>query len=520
MKRICCALLLLCAVLWTAVPVHAEADDQLREQLRLSVIAGEDTDIGAYYLTIEEAEALYLDMYYSGQLPWYADGSYSYYYTEETGIVDEFQGGQLDPMRYDRDLYEQKLAELIAETCLPGMTDWQKALSVHEHIALYTVYDDSYEKFEGYDSLVYGSAVCSGYSLLYMDVMNRLGIPCQMIAVPDTGDGEGHGWNLVQLDGQWYHVDVTWDDPTSDIYGRVNHAYFLKTDAEFRVEEEGITPHDYSWESPVTVTENSYIQDDFLNDVESAVCFIDANTVVFRVEEDYSNRVVSRDLATGQETTLYSFEKLGMDLGDGEYLYPTCGLNYWNGRLYFNEEEQVLSMLPDGSDVQTVYSYDVDDRYVIGAMAEEGILYLSLSDKDFQVTSMEVPLDGVEFHHHSYELLTEPATCQKDGFSKMICQCGLSYNETVLEQVDHLMELTKLVEPTSEASGEICHTCSYCGYEEYEVLSPLEISLQDRILARIQHSSWSDWLIAVGIAVPVFWLLRLAGRARRRKRSR
>ena len=519
MKKFCCALLLLCAVLWTTVPVRAD-DELLREQLRLSVITGEDTDIGAYDLTIEEAETLYLQMYYGGQLPWYADGGYSYYYTEETGIVNEFQGGQLDPLRYDRDLYEQKLAELMAESCLAGMTDWQKALSVHEYIALHTAYDDRYQNFEGYDSLVHGSAVCSGYSLLYMDVLNRLGIPCQMIAVPDTGDGEGHGWNLVQLDGQWYHVDVTWDDPSSDIYGRVSHVNFLKTDEEFRVVEEGIEAHDFPWESSVAVAEVSYTQDDFLENVDSAICFVDVDTVVFRIEEDYSNRVVSRNLTTGEETTLYSFDKRGMDLGDGEYFYPTCGLNFWNGRLYFNEEDQVLSMLPDGSDVQTVYSYDVDERYVIGAMADQGVLYLTLSDKDFLVESMEVPLEGVEFHRHSYELLTESATCQRDGFSKMICQCGLSYNETVLEQVEHKMEITKLIEPTSEESGEICHTCSYCGYETREILPPLEISLWERILGRILYSSWLDRLIVVGIAVPLVWILRSLGRAGRRKRSR
>ena len=39
---------------------------------------------------------------------------------------------------------------------------------------------------------------------------------------------EEHIWNLVYLDGKWYHLDLTWDDPISDI--NVNRdTYFLIT---------------------------------------------------------------------------------------------------------------------------------------------------------------------------------------------------------------------------------------------------------------------------------------------------
>ena len=50
------------------------------------------------------------------------------------------------------------------------------------------------------------------------------GIDCKMIT--GTAGGENHAWNLVKLDDQWYHTDVTWDDPSPDVPGRVLYTYF------------------------------------------------------------------------------------------------------------------------------------------------------------------------------------------------------------------------------------------------------------------------------------------------------
>ena len=46
-------------------------------------------------------------------------------------------------------------------------------------------------------------------------------------------DTMNHAWNLIVLNGQYYQVDVTWDDPTWDLIGRACHTYMFCSDDAF-----------------------------------------------------------------------------------------------------------------------------------------------------------------------------------------------------------------------------------------------------------------------------------------------
>ena len=85
--------------------------------------------------------------------------------------------------------------------------------------------------------LASGYGVCQDYADTYLEMCLRSGIPCRCIS--GYGNGGGHLWNKVYVDGQWLYVDCTWDDPL----GRkpfLDHDYFL-IDA-FQLAQ------DHSWE--------------------------------------------------------------------------------------------------------------------------------------------------------------------------------------------------------------------------------------------------------------------------------
>ena len=81
----------------------------------------------------------------------------------------------------------------------------------------------SYENIEGnnnkynlYGAIVETKVVCEGYARMFKYIMDGLNIPCILVsgtATNSEGETELHAWNYVELNGQWYAVDVTWNDP-------------------------------------------------------------------------------------------------------------------------------------------------------------------------------------------------------------------------------------------------------------------------------------------------------------------
>ena len=78
-------------------------------------------------------------------------------------------------------------------------------------------------------ALIYNRPVCAGYAAAFQLGMQRLGIPCQTV----INTAANHAWNRVKIDGYWYHVDVTWDDPLRDrgYWGTIETKYFMKSDS-------------------------------------------------------------------------------------------------------------------------------------------------------------------------------------------------------------------------------------------------------------------------------------------------
>lgn len=137
------------------------------------------------------------------------------------------------------------LSEIRNEGVNASSNAIQKALAVQNYLAKTVQYDSSYysgqaidASFSAYGALVNHSAVCDGYTDAYKVLMNALGVPT--IGVRSTKASTSHTWNMVNLNGKWYHVDPTWD-----ITGSTNK-YFVKSDSY--MQSLGDTDHD-QWDS-------------------------------------------------------------------------------------------------------------------------------------------------------------------------------------------------------------------------------------------------------------------------------
>lgn len=108
-----------------------------------------------------------------------------------------------------------------------GSSDYEKALYVHDYLIENTKYDHSgagaseYGLWgSSYGCLVEKKAVCGGYAEAFHYIMQKLDIESGVCT------GSNHEWNYVKIDGDYYWVDVTWDDTDK---GDPQHTYFMFT---------------------------------------------------------------------------------------------------------------------------------------------------------------------------------------------------------------------------------------------------------------------------------------------------
>ena len=120
----------------------------------------------------------------------------------------------------------QEEAEAILAEARKLETDYEVEVYIHNALLDKIDYDLRAPLNQStYSGLVNGKTVCAGYARSFQYLMMQLGIPCYYC----TGyAGEAHAWNIVELDGDYYNADATWDDTEPNTFD-----FFNKTDAEF-----------------------------------------------------------------------------------------------------------------------------------------------------------------------------------------------------------------------------------------------------------------------------------------------
>ncbi|MCD7742098.1 MAG: transglutaminase [Ruminococcus sp.] len=152
-----------------------------------------------------------------------------------TPISDAYHNGDTSNLSdFDLTIYN-KACEVLDEIISEDMSDYDKELAVHDWLVENCTYDSgamsaiphpSENCDNPYGALINGEAICSGYTTTFRMLMQMLDIPCGTVHAADT-EGDEHAWNTVEIDGSWYYVDCTWDDPVPDEDGRLErHLYF------------------------------------------------------------------------------------------------------------------------------------------------------------------------------------------------------------------------------------------------------------------------------------------------------
>ncbi len=236
-----------------------------------------------------------------------------------------------------------------------GMSDFEIIVFVHDYLILNCEYNNEFadmtsytnkiirEQYNAYAALVNGKGVCTSYTLAYQYILNYLGIECEYV----VSDTMGHTWNVVKFGGSWYHVDLTYDDPTytvtgSDIVGNANRTYLLRNSSEM------LSLGHSGWGSDYTSTSTKYSymprNDNSLQVYENDLWYFYSGSKFYSSNQYGSNLIQISD-SVGQ----------GLEVNGDRYFYGD-GLNIFSRLLSDPSDTTIIYTMNNLVSTNRVYS--------------------------------------------------------------------------------------------------------------------------------------------------------------------
>ena len=175
------------------------------------------------------------------------------HYTSNSAATGNTRGGAIAVTEFkESDTAKAKAKAIVGQIIKSNMSDYECVKAIHDYLVKHVNYDSksiadgTINNDEGHPShtaegaLCKNLAVCDGYAKAFELLCAESGIYAYMMygeGINPDGQKESHAWNVVKVNGEWYQVDCTWDDPV--INGSVvtdgsnlTYTYFLLTDTE------------------------------------------------------------------------------------------------------------------------------------------------------------------------------------------------------------------------------------------------------------------------------------------------
>lgn len=157
------------------------------------------------------------------------------FYDTDAKVFAAFRNPEHEKILSDeeRDLLDV-CGQWISSNIQPGMPNMLKIRLVHDALVDNSKYTPGYH--DTYNIVVNGKGVCSAYTSATQLLLHMLKVDCRSVrGTPEMN----HIWNIIDVNGEWYQTDVTWDDPVSS-KGKDTKvfSYYLLTEAEMEMDHQ------------------------------------------------------------------------------------------------------------------------------------------------------------------------------------------------------------------------------------------------------------------------------------------
>ena len=436
----------------------------------------------------------------------------SYYYSPSTNLVTKIVITYTSNAREEQQKLDAAFNELNSRVDISGMTDEEIVLAYHEYLTSTVAYAyaaylqgslGGAHEYDMYGALVNHSSVCQGYAETMFYLLKKAGLSCAIASSQNIN----HAWNIVKVNGKWYHVDATWDDPVWDMPGRSLHTYFLVSFDTMN--KNTLTNHtkdrtdmvvSAQWGDTYTsATDTTYESGKFWNGVEKAIFYRDGYW--YSISEGSSTTAFNINkyrYSTNTNKVIYS-GTAKWTTPSGAYYPGVYSSIYLNGNnLYFTTPDSlnkidIISANASPTEllnIRTKYnSATGNNLYAFGEQYGKLVYFIAdspnikkavdSSDSTKYIKNYdEYTLDICTSHvWDDGEVVTEP-TYTSTGTKKYTCKnCGTTRTETIakLGCTSHIWNEGEVItEPTYKTAGTKKFTCKNCDETRTEEIPKLE----------------------------------------------
>ncbi len=295
------------------------------------------------------------------------------YYTGEETYTDEQVLTMRTEFREKSQWYLNKIDD--------DMSDFDKALILHDELVLNSSY---LLTGETYDLMVNGKGKCYGYSEAYSYLLAQAGINSEIV----ESETMYHQWNKVEIDGEYYHVDVTWDDPTPDSPGFADHTFFLLSDSKIGSMS---NPH-YDYESDFPSLSTRFDGRGFRK-INTEFCYYGGRVYVVDnnhpSKSDTAKKLLAYDAGTDSFSEIADFGDVYWSAGHGGvWVNMYMSLLHKDGFLYMNTPSAVYVFDAETGET-SLFAENTFEKNFYGLQIIEDKVYAALTDSPNETGALQ-----------------------------------------------------------------------------------------------------------------------------------
>jgi len=341
---------------------------ELEKKIKAAILEGETrVDVSSYGIYPDSVNLSSIDCfspYLSSDIElrgYYYTGSYYSHIQINSSLTPE-----------EAAIYFAKVDSKVAEIKAiidKAPTDMEKALALHDYLCYNAEYDMSgiipESSYRCSGIIMNDIGVCNAYAYAFMYFMGLKGIECHVT----SSDPMNHAWNIIKINGNYYHIDATWDDKTPDTLGKVYHDHFLVSDSAISQKRGNSSQYHYNWDRKDLVCSDTSLDNAFWTQVKSSI--VDDGTNFYFIKD---SGIYKRTKMGGAETKLLDLGLWKVWGGGGNWIGSFSGICLIGRDIYYNTATQIRKINVDSLSDSLVFSPDTSEGYVYGNAIKNGIL--------------------------------------------------------------------------------------------------------------------------------------------------